>query len=460
MILKFIGGASTVTGSCFYVECNGLNILVESGLYQGKGSDKINRAPFRFKPEKVHCIFITHSHLDHSGMLPKIVKEGFSGTIITTPATRDLLEVMLYDSARIQENDAAWDTKKALREGKPPVHPLYTTENVKKVLPLFDVKPYDKVFHLGNGIKYRFLDAGHILGSGSLEFTYQDSSTEKKLVFAGDIGKTDNPIIRDPVTPQEADFIVMESTYGNRLHKNWQESIDELVNTIKTTFKKRGNVYIPSFAVGRTQDLLYILNNLVREGRLPKIDVYLDSPLAEEVTRVYLAHPECFDDEARALFSTENVGDAIQLHFVESVQDSMALNRIKSGIVVIAGSGMCDGGRIRHHFKHNLWRRECSVIFVGFQGGGTLGRKIVDGARSVKILGENVAVRASKYTINGFSAHADRGELIKWLSAFANSPEVFIVHGEEDVALSFAELVHKEFGFKTHVPRKGDVFEI
>ena len=393
-------------------------------------------------------------------MLPKIVKEGFSGTIITTPATRDLLELMLYDSAQIQEYDAAWDTKKALRAGKPPVLPLYTTDDVKKVLPLFDVKPYDEMFHIGNGIKCRFLDAGHILGSGSLELYYQDSSKEKKVIFAGDIGKKDNPIVRDPVTPQKADFIVMESTYGNRLHKNWQESIDELVNAIKTTFKKRGNVYIPSFAVGRTQDLLYILNNLVREGRLSKIDVYLDSPLAEEVTRVYLAHPECFDDEARKLFSTEKVGDAIQLHFVQSVRASMALNRKKSGIVVIAGSGMCEGGRIRHHFKHNLWRRECSVIFVGFQGEGTLGRKIVDGARSVKILGENIAVRASTYTINGFSAHADREGLIKWLSAFANFPEVFIVHGEEDVALTFSGLVSEKFGFKTHVPRKGDAYKI
>jgi metallo-beta-lactamase family protein len=460
MMLKFLGGARTVTGSCFYIECNGLNILVECGLYQGRGSDKVNRAPFRFKPENINYIFITHAHLDHSGMLPKIVSEGFSGTIITTPATKDLLEFMLYDSAQIQENDAAWDTKKALRADKPPVYPLYNSEDVKKTLPLFDVKPYDKIFHLGNGVKYRFLDAGHILGSGTLEFTYQDSRSAKKIIFAGDIGKRDNPIVRDPVTQQKADFIVMESTYGNRLHKNWQQSIDELVNVIKTTFKKRGNVYIPSFAVGRTQDLLYVLNNLVREGRLKKFDVYLDSPLAQEVTRVYLSHPECFDDEARKLFSTENMGDALQLHFVQSVKASMALNKKKSGILVIAGSGMCEGGRIRHHFKHNLWRRECSVIFVGFQGEGTLGRKIVDGARSIKILGENVAVRASTHTINGFSAHADREGLIKWLSAFADSPEVFIVHGEKDVAMSFSQLVNETYGFKTNVPRKGSVYRI
>jgi len=460
MTLKFLGGVRTVTGSCFYIECTGLNMLVEAGLYQGEGADEINSAPFDFVPGEIHYIFVTHAHLDHSGILPRIVKEGFKGKIITTPATRDLLELMLYDSAQIQENDAVWETRKALRAGKSAVYPLYTTDDVKDVMPLFDVKPYDEIFCLGKGIKCRFLDAGHILGSGSLEFFYQDGNKGKKIVFAGDIGKKGNPIIRDPVTSQKADYIVMESTYGNRLHKNLQDSIDELINAIKTTFKRGGSVYIPSFAVGRTQDLLYILNNLVREGRLYKIDVYLDSPLADEATKVYLAHPECFDDEAHKLFSTGKVGDALRLHFVRDVRESMALNRIKSRIIVIAGSGMCDGGRIRHHLKHNLWRRECSVVFVGFQGKGTLGREIVDGAETVRILGEEISVKAAIHTINGFSAHADRAELFEWLSAFADSPEVFIVHGEEEVALSFAEIVHEKFGYKTHVPQKGDVFEI
>jgi metallo-beta-lactamase family protein len=393
-------------------------------------------------------------------MLPRVVKEGFRGKIITTPATRDLLELMLYDSANVQESDAEWLTKKALRIGKPPAIPLYTAEDVKDVIPLFDVKPYDTIFHMGNGIKYRFLDAGHILGSGTLELWYQDSEKEKKIVFSGDIGKKGNPIIRDPLIPIEADFIVMESTYGNRLHKPLKDSIDELAEAIKITFKKGGNVFIPSFAVGRTQDLLYILNNLVREKRLHDIHVYLDSPLAEDATKVYLAHPECFDEEARKNFTTKDFDDSIKLHFVQSVQDSMALNRMKSGIIVIAGSGMCEGGRIRHHLKHNLWRPECSIIFVGYQGKGTLGRKIVDGAKFVQILGEEIAVKASVYTINGFSAHADQAELIGWLSCFKNSPEVFIVHGEEEVAISFGELVREKFGFKTHIPEKGEVFAL
>ena len=460
MKLQFLGAAKTVTGSCFYIECNDMKILVECGLSQGENADEINRAALEYDPKTIDFVFITHAHLDHSGMLPRLVKDGFRGKIITTPATRDLLELMLYDAANIQEGDAAWETKKAIRAGKPPVLPLYTADDVGEVIPLFDIKPYEVLYNLGKGIKYQFLDAGHILGSGTLEMWFQDSEREKKIVFSGDIGKKGNPIIRDPSSLVEADFIVMESTYGNRLQKSLKESIDELVEAIRTTFKKGGNVYIPSFAVGRTQDLLYILNSLVREKRLHNIDIYLDSPLAEEVTKVYLAHPEVFDEEAKQRFSTRDFDDSVKLHFVQSVQESMKLNKIHSGILVIAGSGMCDGGRIRHHLKHNLWRHECSVIFVGYQGKGTLGRQIVERPRSVRILGEDIAMRASIYTINGFSAHADQAELLGWLSCFKNSPEVFIVHGEEEVAVSFGELVRERFGYKTHVPEKGDVFDL
>ena len=458
MKLKFLGGARTVTGSCFYMECNNLKFLVECGMYQGEDAEEINKAAFDFNPEEIDYVFVTHAHLDHSGMLPRIVKEGFKGRIITTSATKDLLEIMLYDSAHIQESDTEWLTRKALRAGNPPVIPLYTTEDVRNVMPLIDIKKYGEIFHIGNGIKYRFLDAGHILGSGTLELWFQDSPKEKKIVFSGDIGKKGNPIVKDPLNPVEADFIVMESTYGNRLHKPLKESIDELVDAVKTTIKRGGNVYIPSFAVGRAQDLLYILNNLLRKKRLYNINVYLDSPLAQEATKIYLSHPECFDEDAKKLFTTKDHNDSIKLHFVQSAQESMALNKIKSGIIVIAGSGMCEGGRIGHHLKHNLWRSECSVIFVGFQGKGTLGRKIVDGAKTVHILGEEIAVKASIYTINGFSAHADQAELIEWISFFKDSPEVFIVHGEEEVSMVFSSLVNERFGFKTYVPEKGEMF--
>jgi len=457
----FVGGASTVTGSCFYLEVNDLKLLVECGMHQGRGAEEINLKPFPFDPSTIDYIFLTHAHIDHSGMLPRAVKEGFKGKVFTTPATRDLLEPLLLDSANIQESDAEWLTKMNMRAGKPPVEPLYTAADVESLLPLFDLKPYDKIFHLGSGIKYRFIDAGHILGSASLELWYQDSEEEKKIVFSGDIGKIDNPIIRDPERPPgDADYIVIESTYGNREHKPMKETIDEFVGAIKETFSKGGNVYIPSFAVGRTQDLIYILNNLVREGRLYRIDVYLDSPLAEKATGVYIKHRELYDEEARRLFTTKASGTAIRLHFVRTVEESMKLNRLKSGNIIIAGSGMCTGGRIRHHLKHNLWRAECGIVFVGYQAQGTLGRKIVSGAKSVNILGSEVAVRAAIHTINGFSAHAGQTGLLNWLSNFNNSPEVFVVHGEESSAATLIEKIKQRYGFKTLRPADGDTVQI
>ncbi len=457
MKIRFLGGAKEVTGSCFYLEINDLRILIECGMHKGEESIEMN-ASFDFEPDSIDYIFLTHAHLDHSGLIPRIAREGFRGKILMTPATRDLLEIMLYDSARIQESDAEWATKKALRQGMPPVEPLYTSDDVRKAIPFFDTKQYGKIFHLGNGIKYRFLDAGHILGSASLEIWYQDSEKEKKIIFSGDIGKKGNPIIRDPESSYEADFIVMEGTYGNRVHKSLKESIDELVDAIKTTFKRGGNVYIPSFAVGRTQDLLYILNNLVKEERLYRMHVYLDSPLGEEATKIYLAHPECFDEEAKRLFTTKTRGDALHLHFVKTTEESMALNRIRSGIIVIAGSGMCEGGRIRHHLKHNLWREECGIIFVGYQAKGTLGRKIIEGARMVKILDEDIAVKARIYTINGFSAHADRDELLEWLWGYRDSPRVFLVHGEENVLKEFRDFVIEKTNLDVTIPEKSETY--
>ncbi len=460
MKLRFVGGASTVTGSCYYIEINELKILVECGMHQGEDSDERNHTAFPFRPSDIDYIFVTHAHMDHSGMLPRAAKEGFRGRVFATPATRDLLEPMLHDSANIQQADAEWATRKNMRAGKPPVEPLYANGDVDAALRLFDARPYDKLFHLGNGVKFRFFDAGHILGSATLEMTFQDSKKEKKIVFSGDIGKEGNPIIKDPLTPEESDYIVMESTYGNRSHRPLKESIDELVGAIKDTFRKGGNVYIPSFALGRTQDLLYIINNLVREGRLYRIDVYLDSPLAEKITKIYVAHPECFDEEAKRLFTTNSPETAARLHFVQTPEESMKLNRLKGGNIIIAGSGMCEGGRIRHHLKHNLWRPECSVVFAGFQARGTLGRKIVDGEKTVSILGESVAVRASVHTINGFSAHAGREGLIRWLEGFTNSPEVFLVHGEEEATKSLEGLIQERFGFTTRRPKDGTEVEL
>ena len=460
MKIRFLGAARTVTGSCFHLLSNGLQVLVDCGMYQGRNSDEVNKIPFSFDPRKIDYLLLTHAHLDHSGLIPKLVNDGFQGRILTTTATADLVEIMLYDSAHIQEKDAEWLTKKALRSGKDEIfEPLYTSEDVTAALPFFDRKTYRAIESLGDGIKYRFVDAGHILGSGSLEIWFQGVGGEKKIVFSGDVGKNENPIIKDPEHVAEADFVVVESTYGNRLHKGMEQSIDEMVDAIKTTFKKGGNVLLPAFAVGRTQDILYILNRLIKEGRLRDLDVYIDSPLADKATKIYMAHPEFFDAEAVNLFKVKSA-EGMRIHFTTTVEESQKINRIKSGAIIIAGSGMCEGGRIRHHFKHNLWRPECSIIFTGFQVRGTLGRLIVDGIKNVRVLGEEIAVRARVYTIGGFSAHADQKELLEWLGSFKNKPEVFIIHGEESVSLEFEKIVGEKLGLKTRVPMKGEEFEL
>ncbi|GAB4548154.1 MAG: MBL fold metallo-hydrolase [Thermodesulfovibrionia bacterium] len=460
MRIRFLGGAQTVTGTCIHLSINGAQLLIDCGMYHGEDGDEINRKPFQFDPKEIDYVFLTHAHIDHSGLIPRVVKEGFHGRIITTSATADLTEIMLYDSAHLQEKDAEWLNKRALRAGhKKRFEPLYTVDDVRLTIPFFERRYYGRIEELGRDIRYRFIDAGHILGSASLEIWYQDDGVEKRIVFSGDIGKKGNPIINDPQVVEHADYVVIESTYGNRMHKGMEDSVKELIEAIDTTFKQGGNVLIPAFAVGRTQDILYTLNRLVREGRLKPLDVYVDSPLAEEATKVYLAHPECFDEEAMMMF--QEWGErAIRLHFTTSVEDSQRINRIDSGAVIIAGSGMCDGGRIRHHLKHNLWRHECSIVFIGYQAEGTLGRRIVDGANKVHILGEEIAVNARVYTIGGFSAHADRNGLLEWLGAFKDMPEVFIIHGEEDVAKEFEKTVKETLGFITHIPRRGEVFEI
>jgi metallo-beta-lactamase family protein len=459
MKIRFLGAAREVTGSCFHLTLNGTQFLVDCGMHQGKhegGAPEI----FQFDPKAIAFVFLTHAHIDHSGLLPRLVKQGFRGRIITTWATADLVEIMLLDSAHIQESDAEWLTRKAFRSGRNQVvEPLYSSKDVFDMIPLIDRKNYDEIGMPMEGLRYRFTDAGHILGSASLELWYEKDAVEKKIVFSGDVGKKDNPIIRDPQHTTISDYVLVESTYGNRNHRNPEESAEELAEAIESTFRRKGNVLIPSFAVGRTQDIIYILNKLVRQKKLGRLDVYVDSPLAEEATKIYLSHPEVFDEEALKLFKVKGTGN-MKLHFTASSEESQKINRIRSGAIIIAGGGMCEGGRIRHHLKHNLWRPECSVIFVGFQAFGTLGRKLVDGAQSVYILGEEIAVKAQIYTIGGFSAHGDQAGLLEWLEGFQNHPEIFIVHGEETASLDFEKTVQEKFGFVTHVPHKGEEFEI
>lgn len=460
MKIRFLGAARVVTGSCYHLITDSLQILVDCGMYQGKNADEVNRQPFQFDPGQIDVLLLTHAHLDHSGLLPKLVADGFKGDIVATAGTAELVEIMLLDSAHIQERDAEWMTKKSFRSGKDQVYqPLYTEEDAKGVMPFVKKVNYMETLQLKSGVRYRFIDAGHILGSGSLEIWLNNGDEEKKIVFSGDIGKNDNPIINDPQHIDNANYVVVESTYGNRLHRGIEESIEEMVQAIKNTFKKGGNVLIPAFSVGRTQDILYILNRLVKQDRLPKLNVYVDSPLADKATKIYMAHPEYFDAEALTAFKFRS-NEGMNLHFTTSIEESQKINRIKSGAIIIAGSGMCDGGRIQHHFKHNIWRPECSIIFTGFQVKGTLGRHIIDGAKSARILGEEMVIRAKTYTIGGFSAHADQKELLEWLGTITNRPKTFVTHGEESVSLEFEKVIQEKLGFETYVPHKGEELEI
>lgn len=459
MKLTFLGGVRTVTGSCYLLERRDYRMLIECGMFQGKNAEEVNRRPFPFDPAEINCLFLTHSHLDHIGLVPRLVKEGFRGKILATSATADIAELILRDSAHIQESDAEWQNRKAMRTGLELKEPLYLSLDVDRVIPLMQRKQYGRIEQLCEGVRYRFVNAGHILGSSTLELWYNDNGREKKIAFSGDIGKKDNPIVNDPVFVEETDYLTIESTYGNRNHKGLEASIDELVDVIKTTFRKGGNVIIPSFALGRTQDLLFILNKLVKQDRLFRINVYIDSPLGERITNVYAAHQEYFDEEAKELFTIES-RDALRLHFTRRKEDSMALNRIRKEAIIISSSGMCEGGRVRHHLKHNLWRKESSIVFVGYQAAGTLGRQLVDGVRVVEVLGEDIVVRAGIHTLGGFSAHADQRELLDWLSQFRNRPEIFIVHGEEQSSLAFQEAIQTRFAYPTHVPRPGEAFEI
>lgn len=441
MKIKFFGATKTVTGSCFLLETEKQNILIDCGLFQENDKEYLNYEPFPFNPKKIDLVILTHAHLDHSALIPKLVKEGLRCRIITTPATKDLLEIMLFDALKVQKNEHY----KQL---------LYDEENIYKALKQIETLSYQKTLSF-NGISIRFLDAGHILGSATVEI----KTNNKTIVFSGDIGRTGNPILRDPIPPNEADYLVLESTYGNRLHKNLEESIKELIQAIKDTFKKGGNVIIPAFAVGRTQDLLYILNKSVRQRILEPIDVYLDSPLAEEATKIYLSHPELFDDEALREMKNPN-RSSIKLHFIKSVEESKKLNTINSKAVIIAGSGMCQGGRVIYHLYHNIQREECSIIFAGFQAKGTLGRKIVDGEKEISILGRLLPVKAKVYTIGGFSAHADRDELLEWLKAIKTKPEIFIVHGEPEIIDIFQKSIEERFNFKCHCPERLSTYEI
>ncbi|MFZ1625545.1 MAG: MBL fold metallo-hydrolase [Gammaproteobacteria bacterium] len=442
MKLEFHGADLGVTGSCHLVECAGKRVLIDCGLYQGSyEQEDENAKDFGFDADSIDYVLLTHAHLDHCGRLPLLAKRGFRGEIITTAASRELARLVMLDSAHLQEEDARWRARRAGRyDDKGTAAPLYTTLDALNTLDSFGrTAVYDRPLEVAPGIRATFIDAGHILGSACILLELSEGGVSRRLLFSGDLGSSGRPIIRDPAPPPQVDVVIMESTYGDRRHKALEPSIEELYAAIEATLDRGGNVVIPTFALERAQEVLYHLRVATESRRLPRrLPVYLDSPMAISATEIFRNHPECYDAEACELFRDgRDPFDMPGLHFTREAAESMALNRIAGGAVIMAGSGMCTGGRVRHHLKHNLWRKDSAIVFVGYAARGTLARRIIDGAKTVKLFGEEIRVQASIHTINGFSAHADQAELLAW-HAHTGAKRTFLVHGEPDTMQSFA----------------------
>lgn len=463
MKLTFWGADRQVTGSCHQIEVNEKKCLIDCGMQHG--SDEIGEGALSFNAKEIDYVIVTHAHIDHSGRLPLLVKNGYSGKIFATGPTCDLMGIMLRDSARIQEFESEWKRRKGRRAGDKNHEPLYDMEDAEKTISHFVPCRYGEIVEIGNGIKAEFKDAGHLLGSASVRLTAIESGKTKTIVFSGDIGNKDQPIIRDPQYYHSADYVLTESTYGNRLHTEIPYRIEELAKIFDETFKKGGNVVIPSFAVGRTQELLYHIreikeNKLVRS--IPDFPVYVDSPLALEATGIYDKDLTGYADEETLTVLREGFRPMhfFNLNLSRTTEESIALNRDDKPKVIISSSGMCEAGRIRHHLKHNLWRPECAVIFVGYQANGTLGRMLMEGIEKVKLFGEIIAVKCSIHNFAGLSAHADKNGLLEWIGNFKDKPQrVFVVHGEEETCLSYTEQL-KQLGYDATAPNYEAVFDV
>ena len=454
--IRFLGAAGEVTGSCHLLEADGRRVLLDCGLFQGsEETEAENRRPFPFDPASIDAVILSHAHLDHAGRLPLLMKQGFHGPIYTHPASRDLARIMLRDAAHIALKDAETDTRKRARRGLSPVTPLYTPEDVEACLPLFRNLKYGERRQLFPGLHCRLRDAGHILGAAIVELWVTERGLTRKLVFSGDLGHCGSFIMPPPTPVEDADLVVMESAYGDRLHRSPAESVAELGGILQSARDKRGNVLIPAFSVGRTQELLYLFARHSQEWGLDRWHVFLDSPMAIEATTVYTAHAQLLAPAA-AHYARETHFGAPHLHYTATTEESIAINTIESGAIVIAGSGMCSGGRILHHLKHRLWRDNTHVVFVGFQPAGTLGRRLVDGAREVNLWGEPVRVAARIHTLGGFSAHADREGLCQWYGAFRGRPLIAVVHGETHASTTLGAELRTRFGCPVNVPARGD----
>lgn len=465
MKLTFIGAAHEVTGSCHLLEANGKNILIDCGMEQGP--DLYENQELPVAAGDIDYILLTHAHIDHSGLIPLLCKHGFKGEIITTFATADLCNIMLRDSAHIQEFEAEWRNRKAKRAGEPLYEPLYTTQDAIDAIGLLAPCDYGQQITLCQGIQVRFTDIGHLIGSASIEVWVSEEGVEKKIVFSGDVGNIDQPILRDPSITKEADYVVIESTYGNRIHSEERpDYLGEFTKILRETFEKGGNVVIPSFAVGRTQEILYFIREIKEKNLLqefPNFEVYVDSPLAIEATNVFTKNGKsCFDAEAMALVE-KGVNPLVfpGLKLSVTSDDSKLINFDEKPKVIVSASGMCEAGRIRHHLKHNLWRPECTILFVGYQAVGTLGRKLIDGASAVKLFGENIEVSARIESLKGISGHADMKGLLDWLAGFESEvSHVFVVHGEDAVTDEFAKTVTERFGWKAFAPYSGGCVDL
>jgi metallo-beta-lactamase family protein len=453
--LSFHGAAKQTTGSCYLLECEQARILVDCGMFQGRREiEEDNLAPFGFDPATIDYLLLTHAHLDHCGRIPLLVKRGFRGEIIATAATRELTRLVLVDAAELQEEEHRRRVQRAHRNDAPVPDSLYGVDDAFHAMDYFKRSAsYDQELELRTGLQVRFINAGHILGSASIVVSIASGDKPLRVLFSGDLGSPGRPIIRDPTPPPEADFVLLETTYGDRSHRSRSDSVRELYEAINITLARNGNVIIPTFALERTQEILYYLREGIEHGRLPGyMNVFLDSPMAISATEIFRRYPECYDTDMRKRISHTDPFGFPGLHFLHDVSESMALNRIESGAVILAGSGMCTGGRVRHHLKHNLWRERSSVVFVGYAAQGTLARQIIDGAKEVRLFQETVQVRAGIWTINGFSAHADQPVLLEWLRHSGNPETVYLVHGELERGMQVMRDKLDDSGYRWHIP--------
>jgi metallo-beta-lactamase family protein len=465
--LQFLGADRQVTGSRHFLDAGGIKILIDCGLFQEREFLDRNWAPFPIPPRQIDLIVLTHAHIDHCGLLPRLVREGFRGRVLTTPASVELVELVLRDAAAIQEEDAAYKQKrhrKEGREGKFPELPLFTTKDVDRALPLVEGVAYGRAVRLNGHVRMVFRDAGHILGSACVEIESGngDGDGHRRLVFSGDLGQWGKPILRDPAMFEQADYVLLESTYGNRDHDRREDVETQLAEAINRTVGRGGNVVIPTFAIERAQELLYHMSRLESEQRIPRVPVYLDSPMAAAATRIFDDHRECYDDEMLSLVDTGQQPLGFSgLKIVRTVEESKAINHLKQPAVIMAPSGMCSAGRIKHHLAHNITRPECEILFCGYQSRGTLGQQILDGCREVRIHGRLWPVRAQISAVHGFSGHADRSALMRWLRGFRAPPrQLFLTHGEAQSSLALAEQVRNELGWQVTVPQYQDAVEL